>query len=622
MNDRTQSGSIASATLELLVAAFDQHPSAFAVTDAALRVVLANDAWARLTGSSHERGTDLRPALDHAFGSAAAEIVVRLEQCVAGGANQRFECNVGAQWLELRARRFVQGDRAFLWLMIEDVTSQRAARDHVEASEALLRTVVDTAPDYVFFSDEHDRIAYMSRIPEEMRARIIGAPLESLTAPSHLAMARACWDETRRTGQLVEYEIPGHGPGAEGLWFAMRVRRLVVPGRAPGLIFFATDITARRRTEHDLRASQQSVEQFRRLDAVGQLAGGVAHDFNNLLTAIRYHVAFALDLAPTPALQRELKSVDRAAEAAADLTTQLLALGGRQTLQLELVDPAELVGSLLPMLDRLCGPQIEVRGELDPTLGVVRADRSQLQSVVTNLVVNARDAIAKQGSVTISTRGDGDRIVIAVEDTGSGMSPEVKARIFEPFFTTKKRGRGHGLGLATAWGIVTQSGGTLEVHSELGKGSRFEIRLPRLEGLATTPIANATPAGLRLRTTARILLVEDDAELRVVIERSLTAAGHTVHGAERASEALAWLARGVPIDLLVSDVVLPEMNGVELAKAVRRDRPNVPVLLVSGYTGSALESTGIDELDVAFLPKPFAPRVLLGKVLEVLARAS
>ncbi|HWP34705.1 MAG TPA: response regulator [Thermodesulfobacteriota bacterium] len=384
-----------------------------------------------------------------------------------------------------------------------------------------------------------------------------------------------------------------------------------------------------------LRAQREALEaelqRAQKLEAIGRLAGGIAHDFNNLLTAITGYTELLLRrLGGDDPVRRDLEQIAKAAERAASLTRQLLAFSRRQVLCPRLLDPATAVRNVAAMLERLVGEPIELVTCVEPDLGLVKADPAQLEQVLVNLALNARDAMPQGGRLTLEASSvtldaarsgrdpalpPGRYVRLTVRDTGCGMDAETQAHLFEPFFTTKPLGKGTGLGLSVAYGIVTQSGGHIAVESAPGQGSAFSVYLPRADG------ADGEPAGRReaRRGSETVLLVEDEEVVRQLVREVLQQHGYTVLEARQGEEALE-LARGYaePIDLLVTDVVMPRIGGCELARRLAEARPSLKVLYVSGYTGNALTCGDTPVEELAFLQKPFTPQALLAKVREVL----
>jgi PAS domain S-box-containing protein len=393
------------------------------------------------------------------------------------------------------------------------------------------------------------------------------------------------------------------------------------PLRLRGVI---TDITEHRELEARLLQSQK-------MEAVGQLAGGIAHDFNNLLTVIAGYADRLLDRAEDETTRLELRQIREASDRATSLIGQLLAFSRRAPQRIELVDPNALVRDLEGMIVRLIGEHIAVTVHASPGLDVVKVDRRQLEQVVLNLVVNARDAMPSGGEIRIETapveiddelareRGvaPGPYVMLIVSDTGTGMSDDTLARAFEPFFTTKPQGKGTGLGLSTAYGIVEAAGGYITIESELGRGTDVAVRLP-----SAMPEEQVSEAPGRPDTIATILLVEDETAVRGLARLILEEAQYDVVEARGGSEALGLVERlGSRFDLLLTDVVMPEVGGPEIAARLRSRRPDARVVFMSGYADSALYSRGLSESDAVMLRKPFTPETLVEKVQEALSEA-
>src|SRR3989454_2815827 len=379
---------------------------------------------------------------------------------------------------------------------------------------------------------------------------------------------------------------------------------------------------------------EQQLRQAQKMEAIGQLTGGIAHDFNNMLTVILGYSELLLKSLPTDApLRDDVEQVKEAGERASLLTKQLLAFSRKQVLQPKVLDLNTVLTNMDRMLQRLIGEDIALVAVPAPGLWHVYADPSQIEQVMMNLAVNARDAMPNGGKLTIETANvqlddayahqhgpvqPGSYVMLAVSDTGCGMDRETQARIFEPFFTTKEPGKGTGLGLSTVYGIVKQSGGYVWVYSEVGRGTAFKIYLPRGEGAVETVEPGVAPART-VRGSEMILLVEDDRAVRVLARSTLQAHGYTVLEAHHGKHALqVYEQHAGPIHLLVTDVVMPEMSGRELADRLKPSRPNMKVLFMSGYTDKAIVHHGELDPGAAFLQKPFTPDALARKVREVL----
>ena len=406
-------------------------------------------------------------------------------------------------------------------------------------------------------------------------------------------------------------------------------------GVAAGTFSSGADVTERHQAVEALRVLAEQYQQAQKMEAVGQLAGGVAHDFNNLLTVILgYCELLLVNLDPADARQPDIEEIQRAGERAAGLTRQLLAFSRKQIIQPTLLDLNVVIAEMRVMLQRLIGEDVKVLLGLWPDLPLVKADRGQVEQIVMNLAVNARDAMPRGGTLTIETAHieldepyakvhlgvtAGSYTALTVSDTGTGMTPEIKARLFEPFFTTKEPGHGTGLGLATVHGIVTQSGGSVSVDSEPGKGTSIRVYFPRAEGVAVA-IAAPPVSVIPARTGQTVLVVEDEDGLRQLTRRLLQGQGYVVLTAANAAEAMALVDAHASIDLLLTDVVMPGASGAELTKQAVERRPALRVIYMSGYTEETIVHRGVLKPGIAFLHKPFTSDTLGRKIREALKR--
>ncbi len=522
--------------------------------------------------------------------------------------------------------------------MIEDITGRKKTEANVvrlntELEDALQwqRQIFEGSRDAVFLSDEQGRFVAVNRAATELtgfsREELLAMTIPDLHDDPDLAAYRAFHRRILEGEQILsEAPIRRRDGGKVAVEFN---NSLVVVGGKRLMHTAGRDATARVRLEEQLRQAQK-------MEAVGQLAGGVAHDFNNLLTVISGNCELLLSDTPADDPRRgSLADIRSASERAASLTRQLLAFSRKQILEPRLVDVHEVVTGIEKMLRRLIGEDVDLQTDLAADPSWVKVDPGQLEQVVMNLVVNARDAMPRGGRITIRTRSVDPaasvdleetgkrarrpRVVISISDTGSGIPPEVKAHLFEPFFTTKVAGKGTGLGLATVYGIVKQSGGDIAVESEPGRGATFTVVLPSQESPRRTRGASSTHGALP-RGTETVLVVEDEDAVRRIVKIALESTGYRVIEARNGTEALeAARTHAGEIHIVVTDVVMPEMSGREFAERITtEDNPGLRILYMSGYMDDAVVRHGIVESGVAFLQKPFSPLTLARKVREVL----
>ncbi len=511
-----------------------------------------------------------------------------------------------------------------------DVTERRRADEALRATERRYQTLVENSSDGIALLDAAGRLQYLSPVGARLLGREAGdligkSQLDYVAPPERPAVASVFAEAVANPGVPVRTEFRTQRP--DGSWTLLEgalVGRLDDPAVA-GVVSNFRDVTQRKRLEEELRQSQK-------LQAVGQLAGGIAHDFNNLLGVILGR-AEMLERRLTAALPAELRHASEiriASERAAALTRQLLAFSRKQVLAPELLDVNAVVTELEPMLRRLIGEDVELEMAAAPGLSLVKVDRGQLEQVLMNLAVNARDAMPGGGKLLVETAEVeldepyqrahpearvGRQVLLAVSDTGTGIDAATLPRIFEPFFTTKEMGKGTGLGLSTVHGIVNQSGGHISVYSVPGAGSTFKVYLPISQ--ESTPPALA--ASVAVRGSETILVLEDEPRLRKLILETLSEAGYRALIASTPEEALALAAGETPrIDLLLTDVVMPGTTGQALAERLAAERPGMRVLFMSGYTAAAIVRHGVLEKGLAFLPKPFTRATLLRRVRALL----
>jgi two-component system, cell cycle sensor histidine kinase and response regulator CckA len=483
----------------------------------------------------------------------------------------------------------------------------------VAGVEKELQAILDAAMDVIAVFDSERRFLFVNdaacRFYERSREQLLGSRLDDLIGRERAEADWAAFLTDERVAEgMLEHVWDGVQDGERRV-LEVRSHPEFLPGRH---LFVLRDITERRRIEERLQQAQK-------MEAIGQLAGGVAHDFNNLLTVIGGYTEIARRNIGAGPGGAELAEVERASQRAARLTRQLLAFSRQQMLDPAPLDLGEVATALVPMLRRLIGEDIEIAMLAAPGLPSVLADRSQIEQVVLNLAVNARDAMPSGGTLTIETRVVGDRAALIITDTGVGMAPETLERVFEPFFTTKAVGEGTGLGLATVHGIVTQSGGEVHVYSEPDLGTSFKVYLP-ITGQVPVPVEPERSDGDRLRGTETVLLCEDEEGVRHLVEHVLTTHGYRVLAAAGPMQALE-LAAEQRIDVLVSDVIMPDLSGPELARRLESLQPGVRTLFVSGYTAETVRDRGRLPAGSAFLEKPFDQLSLLRAVATVTSPA-
>lgn len=523
-----------------------------------------------------------------------------------------------------------------IWGVRREITKQKRAEEALRRSEERYRLFSELASDYVYSID----VSSGSLLPEwvtDAFHRVTGYTLEDLksaggwTSMIH-ADDRAAADrysDSIRSGKSGIFEYRIVTKSGQVRWLRDYVRPVwdALRGRVTRVNGGVQDITERKRLEEQLLHAQK-------MESIGRFAGGIAHDFNNLLTGILgYAELAAMKLPEDSPAQGDLDQIHDVAQRASSLVRQLLAFSRQQILEQKVVDLNELIQQTEALLRRVIGEDMELVTSLTPQVGFVKVDPGQFEQVLLNLAVNARDAMPQGGRLTIETAHvsldedvlpgyvemlAGAYVMLAVSDTGVGMTADVLQHLFEPFFTTKEPGKGTGLGLATCYGIIRQNGGTIRVTSELGRGSTFRIYFPRVASSTATP-PQAPGARRPLSGDETLLVVEDEAIVRAIAVDALRRHGYTVLQAGDGMEALRVAGEHAGnIDLLVTDVVMPQLGGRELARRLRSKRPKLRVLYVSGYTDSAIARHGMLEDGIALLQKPFTAATLTRKVRDAL----
>ena len=523
--------------------------------------------------------------------------------------------------------------------VVRDVTDRKQAEEALRKSEQRFRELYDNAPVGYFEYDTQGRITNINRTELEM----LGYTLDEM-------IGQPVWKfivEKGEARQQILAKLAGTIPPARGLERTYRRKdgttfsgivedRLILDskGKIKGIRAIIQDITERKQAEDKMIALQDQLRQSQKMEAIGGLAGGIAHDFNNLLTVIKGYSQLSLtEMKEGEPLRENIEEIKKSADRAADLTRQLLAFSRRQVMEMKVMDLNDLLRNLGKMLHRVISEDIELATILEENLGRVKTDPGQIEQVIMNLAVNARDAMSKGGKLTIETANvdldqayarahvavkPGPYVMISVSDTGVGMTPEVRDRVFEPFFTTKEKGKGTGLGLSTVYGIVKQSGGNIWVYSEPGKGTEFKIYLPRVDEPLEELKEKVEKEGLP-RGNERILIVEDEEDVLKLAGRILRRQGYEVLEAINGGEVLK-ICRGEkkPIHLILTDVVMPQISGRELIKRCQEVRQDFKVIYMSGYTDDIITHHGVLQKGLDYIQKPFTVDELARKVRRVL----
>jgi two-component system, cell cycle sensor histidine kinase and response regulator CckA len=581
---------------------------------------------------------------DALIGRLASEI---FPEARAGGFIDRCAAVVKTGQPFVEELRWQRAGGAALWVRHEvvrvedgiaitsrDTTESRRVEQSLRESEERYRHLVESATDGIYRIDPRGIFTYANPIASRVLgmgdASIVGRSYLDFVRPDYRAEGMELYArQIKHRIPLTYWEFPAVRTDGRHVWVGQNVQIEEQDGRVVELLAVARDITERRGLEEQLRHAQK-------MEAVGQLAGGVAHDFNNLLTAIRgFSDVLLQSIPPDDPRRADVLEICRATDRGATLTRQLLAFSRRQVMRPEALSLNTVVTDLARILQRLLGHTITVTTRLDPELAIVQVDPGQMEQVLLNLALNARDAMAPDGGrLTIETANidveagadpphpAGPYAVLRVIDTGSGMTAEVRERLFEPFFTTKEHGRGTGLGLSMVYGIITQSGGFIAVDSAPGQGATIALHLPAAQ-VADVPVPPAPP---RTRVVPRgagtILIAEDSEGVLLLAERILRGAGYAVLSARDGVEALEVARQHTgDIDLLLTDVMMPRMNGGELARAFAAEHPDAVVAMMSGYVDQDALRRTLDDPEAPILQKPFSPADLLERVGTLLVPA-
>jgi PAS domain S-box-containing protein len=539
-------------------------------------------------------------------------------------------------WMRTVFTCFESGGELHLMMMIDDFTERKLTEMALRESEERFRTLVDGAPDGVYVQSE-GRFRYLNPAMTKLLGAtrpedLIGSDIIERVAPEYRESVSSRIRAVRETKTPV--------PPAELEYLRLDGSRVAVETSAVSFpmggedvhLVFVRDRTERQKAETERAELQEQLQRAQRMESVGQLAGGVAHDFNNILMVQKgYCELMKLTLREGDPLADGLAQIEAYADRAAELTRQLLAFSRKQTLHPVDIDLNNLMADMDHMLRRVVGEDVEIATVLAPHPAMARVDRSQIEQVLVNLAVNARDAMSRGGKLTIEiswvevdeayTEGDpefvpGPYVMLAISDTGHGMDIETTRRVFEPFFTTKGEGKGTGLGLSTVYGVIHQSGGNIRVESELGKGATFRIYLPRVEVSLARP---AEPGVVGTGEGQLVLVVEDEPALRGLVVMMLEKLGYWVKEAANGREAVILVEEeGLKPDLLLTDVVMPEMGGSALAQRLRKDMSGLKVIYMSGYADDTVLDHGVITPGVDFLRKPFSMADLAAQVESAL----
>jgi len=521
--------------------------------------------------------------------------------------------------------------RALHRTAITDITERKRTEEALRQSEERYRELFENANDIIYTMDLAGNITSLNRMGERItgysREEVLQMNLSQIVTPEHRDRTRQMIEDRTGDEGAASYQLEIVAKDRHRVMLEVSTRLIYQKGKPIGVQGIARDITERTKLEDELR-------QLQKMDAVGKLAGGVAHDFNNIMTAVIGYTDLTLvRLSQDDPLRSKVQEIKNAGVRAAALTQQLLAFSRKQILQPKILDLNTLISDNTKMLRPLIGEDIELVSVLDPALESVKADPGQIEQVIMNLALNARDAMPRGGRLTIETANvvldeefahrhvsvqPGPCVMLAVSDTGVGMDIEAQSHIFEPFFTTKQKGKGTGLGLSTVYGIVKQSGGNIWVYSKPGNGTTFKIYLPRFEEAAEKVVTRPS-LGEIASGSETILLVEDEEQVRKIVREILQMQGYQVLEAAGGGEALLISEKHEgPIHLMLTDVVMPLMSGRELANKLGPIRPATKIIYMSGYTEDTVVHHGVLEPGVEFIQKPFSPDALARKVREVL----
>jgi PAS domain S-box-containing protein len=626
-------------------AVVEASPDGILATDPAGTILMCTRRAAEVHGYSNAAALIGEPAPKLIAAADRQRVRAAIFSTVTDGRPIGLECQIllpdgSERSAELTAAPMRGGDGAIAGsvTIVHDITARKEADRALRREREFSAHAIDAVPGIFFVLNRQGtylrwnrNVEHVLELPPE---RVAGAKALDTIHPEDRQRVADAFDAALASGS-AEVEARGFvGHSGEVRHFYLTGRRMELDGVAY-LVGCGVDITERKEAEAARERLEAQLLQSQRLDSIGRLAGGVAHDFNNHLTVIGgYCDILLMGMAADDPVRESLSEVRQAGERAAMLTRQLLAFGRKQLFSMRPVSLNQIISSMETMLGRLVSENIGITTALAPELGTAMADTGQIEQVLMNLVLNARDAMPEGGIIRIETAnvdlapaadardggiGPGAYVTLAVTDTGMGMDEDTRALIFEPFFTTKERGKGTGLGLAMAYGIIKQSGGAIEVRSKPGEGSTFTVYLPRIdaevEQVSATPVVEHSRSG-----QGTVLLVEDQEAVRSLVSSVLRKSGYHVIEAGSGAEALGLPESQVrAIDLLITDVVMPGMSGKELAARLTARLGGLRVLFISGYTSNEIVRDGVAEAGVAFLQKPFTPAEIAARVGEMLS---
>ncbi|MBZ5535004.1 MAG: PAS domain S-box protein [Acidobacteriia bacterium] len=624
---------------ELYLTTFDEAPVGITHTGMDGRFLVVNRRLCDILGYTQDELLSMRFQDISYPEEVEADLVARrqllMREIPSYSAGKRYRREDGSTiWVHLTVslRRDSSGEPRHFISVVEDISRRRQAEEALTESALRYRELFENANDIIFTTDLTGLFTSLNKAGEDIfgytrQEALRALNFAQLVVPEDAELAHQILNQEAAEGSAHTHELDVVAKSGRRIKLEISSRPIRQGKETVGVQVIARDVTERRALEEELQHSQK-------MDAVGRLAGGMAHDFNNILTTITgYSNLLAMQFNKEDPHRRSLDEIKKAADRATALTRQLLTFSRKQVLKPTVLDLNLIADAMNGMLHRLVGEDIELVTHLDPSLGRVKADAGQMEQVIMNLVVNARDAMPQGGRLIIETRNveleesfahrrlaynPGPYVMLAVSDTGVGMNKETQDRIFEPFFTTKERGKGTGLGLSTVFGIVKQSAGNVSVYSEPGRGTTIKIYLPRVEEPLSETQKQKSPVFPR-RGSETILLVEDEGGVRALVRETLEMNGYTVLEARNSKEAVKLCEQSpAPIQMILSDVVMPEMNGPELVKLLQSRRPALKVLFMSGYTDDVISHHAILNSSTSFLEKPFTPDILVRKVREIL----